>query len=191
MSGFTIEAAIALAREYECIRDAPCDIDSSPPCPKCVGWIELGETVDMIHQVFDQIGKGQHCGGICGAIEDVDAFHVAIGDGLIQNRDPHPPALVRRVERWKLLKEEISELEAAIMENDIVEVSDAYADIVYIVLGSAIMHIGKERFARVWDEVHRSNMAKSTDGKIVMREDGKVLKPEGWTPPDIKKALGL
>jgi hypothetical protein len=27
------------------------------------------------------------------------------------------------------------------------------------------------------------------DVKVLKREDGKVLKPEGWSPPDIKKIL--
>jgi len=43
----------------------------------------------------------------------------------------------------------------------------------------------------VFAEVHRSNMAKLVDGKVIRREDGKVLKPEGWTPPDVKGAMGL
>ena len=39
----------------------------------------------------------------------------------------------------------------------------------------------------VWDEVARSNLQKiGPDGKVHKREDGKVMKPEGWTPPDIK-----
>jgi predicted HAD superfamily Cof-like phosphohydrolase len=29
----------------------------------------------------------------------------------------------------------------------------------------------------------------SASGKVEKREDGKVLKPEGWTPPDIKSIL--
>jgi predicted HAD superfamily Cof-like phosphohydrolase len=42
----------------------------------------------------------------------------------------------------------------------------------------------------VWDEVARSNLAKISDnGKVLKRNDGKVLKPEGWTPPDIKSIL--
>ncbi len=119
------------------------------------------------------------------AIEDVAKFH----DAANITECATTPALTRRVLRWRLLKEEIDELEAAIMNNDLPEVADAYADIVYIVLGSALVHIGKERFIKVWDEVQRSNMAKCTNGKIVMREDGKVLKPEGWTPPDIAAIL--
>ena len=43
----------------------------------------------------------------------------------------------------------------------------------------------------VWNEVARSNLAKIDDetGKVLKRVDGKVLKPEGWTPPDIKSIL--
>ena len=39
---------------------------------------------------------------------------------------------------------------------------------------------------RVWDEVHRSNMQKIGGAT---REDGKILKPDGWTPPNIARAL--
>jgi len=39
-------------------------------------------------------------------------------------------------------------------------------------------------------EVHRSNMAKlGDDGKPIRREDGKVLKPLTWTPPDLMSIL--
>jgi len=42
----------------------------------------------------------------------------------------------------------------------------------------------------VWDEVQRSNMAKVVDGKVVRDpHTGKVLKPEGWTAPDIAAVL--
>jgi predicted HAD superfamily Cof-like phosphohydrolase len=38
-----------------------------------------------------------------------------------------------------------------------------------------------------WNEVARSNLAKidAATGKVVKREDGKVLKPEGWTAPKL------
>lgn len=43
---------------------------------------------------------------------------------------------------------------------------------------------------QVFAEVHRSNMAKALpDGTVRYRPDGKVLKPDGWTPPDIKGVL--
>jgi predicted HAD superfamily Cof-like phosphohydrolase len=42
-----------------------------------------------------------------------------------------------------------------------------------------------------WIEVMRSNFAKidHDTGKVRKREDGKVLKPEGWTPPELEQFL--
>jgi predicted HAD superfamily Cof-like phosphohydrolase len=40
---------------------------------------------------------------------------------------------------------------------------------------------GEEAFNRV----HNNNMSKLVDGRIVRREDGKVLKPEGYQKPDM------
>lgn len=35
--------------------------------------------------------------------------------------------------------------------------------------------------------VHAANMAKRdpTSGQFLKREDGKIIKPAGWTPPDV------
>ena len=43
--------------------------------------------------------------------------------------------------------------------------------------------------AGAWQEVMRTNFAKidSVTGKVRKREDGKVLKPEGWTAPELSK----
>lgn len=44
----------------------------------------------------------------------------------------------------------------------------------------------------VFAEVHRSNMAKRmSDGTVRYREDGKVEKPPGWTPPNIAHVLAI
>jgi predicted HAD superfamily Cof-like phosphohydrolase len=42
-----------------------------------------------------------------------------------------------------------------------------------------------------WKEVMATNFAKidRDTGKVRKREDGKVLKPVGWTPPDLKPYL--
>jgi predicted HAD superfamily Cof-like phosphohydrolase len=42
----------------------------------------------------------------------------------------------------------------------------------------------------VFDEIHRSNMSKlSPDGQPVLREDGKILKGDGYFKPNIKQFL--
>lgn len=75
-------------------------------------------------------------------------------------------------------------------EVDIVEAADALADTLYVVYGSG--HTLGLPLQDVFDEVHRSNMCKvdESTGFCVVSPDGKVLKPEGWTPPDVAAVLG-
>lgn len=69
---------------------------------------------------------------------------------------------------------------------DLVAVADAFEDIGYVVEGSRLeFGINGEPIA---DEVHRSNMAKFGPGSW-KREDGKIMKPPGWRPPDIRREL--
>jgi predicted HAD superfamily Cof-like phosphohydrolase len=86
--------------------------------------------------------------------------------------------------RLSLLREEMAELERAVSERDIVEVADALADLVYVAYGTAIS-FGID-LRPVFEEVHRSNIAKAGGG---IRADGKVLKPADWTPPQIGEIL--
>jgi predicted HAD superfamily Cof-like phosphohydrolase len=87
-----------------------------------------------------------------------------------------------------LIVEEFKELMTAYGNRDLVEIADACADLKWVIEG--LEHTLKIPQQAVWDEVARSNLAKiGEDGKVHKREDGKVLKPEGWTPPDIKSIL--
>lgn len=82
-----------------------------------------------------------------------------------------------------LIDEEVKELKEAINNNDKVETLDALVDILVVTIG-AIHSMGADGEA-AWNEVMRTNMAKidPETGKVRKREDGKVLKPEGWRPP--------
>ena len=91
--------------------------------------------------------------------------------------------------RIKLLTEEIQEYAEAARAGDLVEVLDALADIGYILAGTIINHGMQGIYDDAFNEVHRSNMAKLVDGKVLRREDGKVLKPEGWQPPQLAQFL--
>ena len=87
----------------------------------------------------------------------------------------------------KLIKEEFEELLEAWQNNDLVEVADACADLKWVIEG--LEHsLGIPQQA-VWNEVARSNMSKIVDGKLIKREDGKVLKPDTFIPPNIKNVL--
>ena len=91
--------------------------------------------------------------------------------------------------RIKLLREEVEEYAEAALSGDLVEVLDALADIGYILAGTIINHGMQNIYDDAFDEVHRSNMAKLVDGKVLRRDDGKVMKPEGWQPPQLAQFL--
>ena len=85
----------------------------------------------------------------------------------------------------KLIAEESQELIDAITASDAVETLDALTDILVVTIG-AIHSMGADAEG-AWKEVMMTNFAKiGEDGKVRKREDGKVLKPQGWTPPDLK-----
>jgi predicted HAD superfamily Cof-like phosphohydrolase len=87
-----------------------------------------------------------------------------------------------------LVIEEYKELMVAFGNRDMVEIADACADLKWVIEGLELT-LGIPQQA-VWNEVARSNHAKiGADGKVQKRADGKVQKPEGWTPPDIKSIL--
>ena len=91
--------------------------------------------------------------------------------------------------RIKLLREEVEEYAEAALSGDLVEVLDALADIGYILAGTIINHGMQNIYDDAFDEVHRSNMAKLVDGKVLRRDDGKVMKPEGWQPPQLAQFI--
>jgi predicted HAD superfamily Cof-like phosphohydrolase len=86
----------------------------------------------------------------------------------------------------KLIDEEVSELHQAVLANDNVEQLDALIDILVVTIGA--IHSAGFDAEGAWKEVMRTNFAKidHETGKVRKREDGKVLKPTGWTSPDLK-----
>ena len=85
-----------------------------------------------------------------------------------------------------LIVEEMQELSVAINDNDRVEQLDALIDILVVTIGA--IHSGGFAAEDAWKEVMATNFAKidHETGKVRKREDGKVLKPTGWTPPNLK-----
>lgn len=92
--------------------------------------------------------------------------------------------------RYRLGKEELDEYLEACNNNDLIEVADALADQLYILLGTMVAHGMKDVIEDIFDDVHRSNMSKlGPDGKPIYREDGKILKGPNFSPPNISKYL--
>lgn len=86
----------------------------------------------------------------------------------------------------RLIGEEFQELQDA---NTDVDTLDALIDILVVTVG-AIHSMGADAEG-AWIEVMRSNFAKidQASGKVLKRADGKVLKPEGWKPPELARYL--
>ena len=113
---------------------------------------------------------------------------VAGNAGLPCGERPAFPAPERRVLHMDLLDEEVAEIQLAEDADDLFGVADGIADAIYVLVGMAIEY--GIPIERVFAEVHRANMAKRRpDGSVVKRADGKILKPEGWTPPDVAGML--
>ena len=85
-----------------------------------------------------------------------------------------------------LIAEETAELNGAIVQGDRVEQLDALIDILVVTIGA--IHSAGYDAEGAWKEVMSTNFAKvdRETGLVRKREDGKVLKPVGWTPPDLK-----
>lgn len=96
------------------------------------------------------------------------------GNGSIAR--PGSPALMRA--RYQIA----CVIADATLDVDIVALADACADLDYVVEGTRLeFGIDGRPIAHA---VHVSNMAKFGEGSHV-REDGKIMKPPGWKPPDI------
>jgi predicted HAD superfamily Cof-like phosphohydrolase len=84
-----------------------------------------------------------------------------------------------------LINEEHQELLEATLSEDKVEQLDALIDILVVTIGA--IHSAGWDAEGAWKEVMRTNFDKidKETGKVRKREDGKVLKPLGWKPPEL------
>ena len=97
----------------------------------------------------------------------------------VENRDQYALYL-------DLIREEVQELEDS--QHPVSDL-DALIDILVVTIG-AIHSMGADAEG-AWNEVMRSNLDKidPESGTVLKREDGKVLKPEGWTAPNLNPYL--
>ena len=81
-----------------------------------------------------------------------------------------------------LIEEEFRELQEA---HDMEAELDALIDILVVTIGA--IHSAGFDGEGAWKEVMSTNFAKidRETGKVRKREDGKVLKPVGWTAPNM------
>ena len=115
-------------------------------------------------------------------IQDVMDFHDKMGVPIYAT--PHFPPTEEMKLRLDFILEEYIEMLTAVGNADLVEFADGLIDMIYTIIGT--MLVAGIPAQEVWDEIQKTNMAKEPS---VRREDGKILKPEGWEPPDIRGIL--
>lgn len=113
--------------------------------------------------------------------EDVSKFLQAVGQS--DNWDNLEQAKLYK----KLIVEEFSEFLEADIEDDDVERLDACFDMIWVIVG--YMKSRGWDCEKSWVEGANSNLSKidPATGLVRRREDGKILKPEGWQPPNFTK----
>ncbi len=98
-----------------------------------------------------------------------------------------PKEEIRKL-RKDLLEEEYQEYLLGEENDDLVEIADALADMLYIIYGTADAY--GIPIDDIFNEVHMSNMSKlGEDNRPIRREDGKILKGPKYFKPDIGKYL--
>jgi predicted HAD superfamily Cof-like phosphohydrolase len=116
-------------------------------------------------------------------------FHEVFG--LDHHDEPQAVINDRIIElRHRLMAEENDEYLEAAKEGNLTLVADALGDKLYILCGTIIAHGLQHKIVEVFDEIHRSNMSKlDENGKPIYREDGKIMKSEGYFKPNISSVL--
>lgn len=116
-------------------------------------------------------------------IRDLVEFHTKFGVPILERPQLPPPD--RAALRMELIREEVlQELLPAMEAGNLQEIADGIIDSIYVLVGAGLEY-GLPLQA-LWDCVHEANMAKVGGAQ---RADGKILRPEGWTPPDIAGVL--
>lgn len=147
------------------------------------------------------------------ALEQLREFHRVFACAMASR--PYLPDTETKLLRISLMQEELTETIEAMEAGDLPAIADGLADLCYVAIGTAVAY--GLPLDKVFEEVHRANMGKAMicaecsgvgrlykrleahgkrcetcngSGAVVRyREDGKVLKPEGWKPPDIAAIL--
>jgi len=88
-----------------------------------------------------------------------------------------------------LIGEEVNELYEAIDKHDNEAIFDALLDIIYVAAGAGIA--ANFPMAAGWDQVQLANRRKlnPSTGRLERDANGKVKKPPGWRPPNLKRLL--
>ncbi len=117
-------------------------------------------------------------------------FHRCFSGHIEEAPVANPPQDVT-IARARLIQEELDEYRVGVAGGDVVRIADALWDLLYVVLGTYLSHGLHDKAEALFDEVHRSNMSKLDEhGRPIHGSDGKVLKSNRWSSPDLASIIG-
>lgn len=125
--------------------------------------------------------------------DDVGMFHEKFGVPFYGDGRPVTPLDETTYEyRESFMQEELDEFKESRRRGDMAGMADALVDLVYVAMGTG--HMMSLPWQQLWDEVQRANMAKeravsADDSRSKRKNSLDVVKPAGWTPPDIQGVL--
>jgi len=113
--------------------------------------------------------------------KDVKTFMKAAGQTTTEVNQPQSDLY------YNLIKEEIAELHTSMDIGDKPEIIDACFDSIWVILGY-MNSLGLD-VDGIWKEGAANNLIKidKETGLVTKRADGKILKPETWTPPNFQQ----
>ena len=116
--------------------------------------------------------------------EDVKTFMEAFGQ--IVRTKPQFPNDKTMLLRFDLIKEELTELDHAMITKNLKENADALTDILYVTYGAGYAY--GINLDKCFKEVQRANMSKlGKDGKPIYNKKGKVMKGSNYLEPNLKQ----
>jgi len=122
-------------------------------------------------------------------LKKLEEFHTKFKSWIEHNPTAVIPEDIKKL-RYELIREELEELKESMENNDIIGIADALGDLMYVVHGTTISFGLQSKMEDIFNEIHRSNMSKLDEyGEPIFRADGKVLKSNLYTPPNINQFL--
>ncbi len=121
-------------------------------------------------------------------VEALEEFHGKFG--LCRSETPDIADCPTESLRVRLMISELSELVAAMANEDLVGIADGIVDLLYIVIGTGIAY--GIPMKKVFDQIHANNMTKVGPGGNVNKDfSGKIMKPEDYKPVDLSWILDM
>jgi len=109
--------------------------------------------------------------------QDVKDFHEAFGHPVSDR-----PKFLDGDRKYNRIQWMLEEIEEFVLSETIEDQADAMIDLIYFAVGTMV-EMGVDPYD-IWNVVQDANMSKLfPDGKPHYNEDGKVIKPEGWSDP--------